>query len=252
VFAEAASVGALPRVAAELFVLAPLLQREPRLRKTFADIGIPDEAKQGFVRELLEGRVDQHTLSLLESLIARPGLAWRLPAIALDLAIQATLAQAEQDGSLGEVEDQLFRFAGLLEAHSDLRSALSNPALPEESKRAVLDDLLAGRVAPETMTLLRNALAEPGDPVARIQDLADRAAARRNRVVALARTAVPLDADRRDRLAGALGRLAGADVDLEVVVDPRVVGGVVARIGDEVIDGTVRRRLELALEELAG
>jgi F-type H+-transporting ATPase subunit delta len=63
---------------------------------------------------------------------------------------------------------------------------------------------------------------------------------------------VELDAERRRRLAGALSRLTGRDVDLEVIVDPAVVGGVTARIGDEVIDGTVRRRLELALEQLAG
>src|SRR5207249_7887441 len=119
------------------------------------------------------------TLSLLEALIAEAGLAWRLPAVVEDLAVQATLAQAEQDRSLGEIEGQLFRFAWLLEAHSDLRSALSNPALPDQDKRAILNDLLSGRVAEETLTLLRHSLAEPGDPVARVEGLADRAAARR-------------------------------------------------------------------------
>jgi F-type H+-transporting ATPase subunit delta len=71
-------------------------------------------------------------------------------------------------------------------------------------------------------------------------------------VVVEARTAVELDRGRRDRLSRALSQVTGRDVDLEVIVDPTVVGGVMARVGDEIIDGTVRRRLELALEQLAG
>ena len=107
-------------------------------------------------------------------------------------------------------------------------------------------------MADETAVLVRHVASKHGDPVARIQDLADRAASLRGRVVALARTAVALDDGRRDRLARALSRATGREVDLEVIVDPEVLGGVVVRIGDEIIDGTVRRRLELALEQLAG
>ena len=77
-----------------------------------------------------------------------------------------------------------------------------------------------------------------------------KAATRRGRVVVEARTAIPIDVQRRARLAQALSRTVGRQVDLEVVIDPEVVGGVVARIGDELIDGSVKRKLELALEEL--
>jgi F-type H+-transporting ATPase subunit delta len=63
---------------------------------------------------------------------------------------------------------------------------------------------------------------------------------------------VPLDEDRRRRLAEALGRATGKEVDLRVIVDESVIGGVYARVGDQVFDGTVRRRLELARERLSG
>ena len=252
VFSDAGSAGSLPRVRAELLQLAPLLMREPRLRKTIADIGVPDEAKKGFLRALFENRVDPHTLSLLESLVGEEGLAWRLPAVVEDLAIQATLAEAQQDGTLEEVEGELFRFARLLQERSDLRSALSDPVLPAGNKGALLEELLEGKVAGATLILLRRAVAPPGDPVARIQELADRAASRRGRVMVEARTAVELDAERRGRLARALSGVTGRDVDLEVTVDAQVVGGVMARVGDEIIDGTIRRRLELALEQIAG
>ena len=133
-----------------------------------------------------------------------------------------------------------------------IRSALSDPVLPAGNKGALLEELLEGKVAGATLILLRRAVAPPGDPVARIQELADRAASRRGRVMVAARTAVELDAERRGRLARALSGVTGRDVDLEVTVDPRVVGGVMARVGDEIIDGTIRRRLELALEQIAG
>ncbi|HEX5948969.1 MAG TPA: ATP synthase F1 subunit delta, partial [Actinomycetota bacterium] len=84
-----------------------------------------------------------------------------------------------------------------------------------------------------------------------VDELVAVAAERRQSAVAEVRTAVPLDAGHRDRLAEALERATGRKVELKVVVDPTVVGGVVARVGDQVIDGSVRRRLELARERLS-
>ncbi|HYU15703.1 MAG TPA: ATP synthase F1 subunit delta, partial [Candidatus Acidoferrum sp.] len=85
-----------------------------------------------------------------------------------------------------------------------------------------------------------------------IEELARVAAARRNRAVAEVRTAVPLSDEQRERLSAALSKATGKTVELKVLVDPAVIGGVLARVGDQVIDGTVRRRLELARERLGG
>ncbi|MDP9343555.1 MAG: F0F1 ATP synthase subunit delta [Actinomycetota bacterium] len=249
-FARAAEADALGRVRDELFALADLLRSQATLRRALSDISVPAEAREALLRDLLSGRVDEHTLDLLVELARVDTLAWRLPAILEDLAVQAVLAEADHDGSLPDVEDELFRFSRLVESNPRLRSALTDPVLPDESKRALLDDLLAGRVSVATLTLVHHAIARPGDPVEAIQELADRAAARRDRVVVEARTAVPLDGERRQRLAAALARAVGRQVDLEVTVDPSIVGGVVARMGDEVIDGSIRRKLELARERL--
>jgi F-type H+-transporting ATPase subunit delta len=249
-FAGAAEADALGRVRDELFALAGLLRSHAALRRTLSDIGVPAQAREALLRDLLSGRVDEHTLDLLVALAREDTLAWRLPAILEDLAVQAVLAEADHDGSLLEVEDELFRFAQVLELDPRLRSALTDPALPEQNKRALVDDLVARKVAAATITLVHRAIAGLGDPVEAIGALAERAAARRDRVMVEARTAVPLDAERRERLAAALARAVGREVDLELTVDPSVVGGVVARMGDEVIDGSVRRKLELARERL--
>jgi F-type H+-transporting ATPase subunit delta len=137
----------------------------------------------------------------------------------------------------------------VVDGSPELRSALTNPYLPDDRKRAVVDDLLHD-AGPETRLLAEWAITRPDDPGETLRSLADRAAARRQRLIVEARTAVALDDDRRDRLASALAAATGSEVDVEVVVDPTVVGGVVARVGDEVIDGSIRRKLELALERL--
>ena len=77
-----------------------------------------------------------------------------------------------------------------------------------------------------------------------IASLVDKSARASNKAVAEARSAVNLSDDQRQRLAAALGKATGKEVEVKVIVDPRVMGGIVTQIGDIVIDGTVRHRLE--------
>ena len=58
------------------------------------------------------------------------------------------------------------------------------------------------------------------------------------------RSAIPLTDDQKSRLADALGQATGKQVEVKVIVDPSIKGGLVAQVGDTVIDGSVRRRLE--------
>jgi F-type H+-transporting ATPase subunit delta len=166
---------------------------------------------------------------------------------------EAMFSVAEAEDALEAVEDELFRFARALEREQRLRDALTDPALPPVRKRAVLAEVLGERANPHTVNLL-GFIVEQGrarDLSAIADELASLAAERRQSAVAEVRTAIPLDAERRARLADALGQATGRKVELKVVVDPSVVGGVVARIGDQVIDGSVRRRLELARQRLS-
>jgi F-type H+-transporting ATPase subunit delta len=74
--------------------------------------------------------------------------------------------------------------------------------------------------------------------------VAEAAASSRDRAVAEVRSAVPLDAETVSRLTASLGRATGKDVEVKVIVDPSVIGGIVARVGDTVIDGTIAKRVE--------
>jgi len=244
--------GALARVAEELPGFVRLLRAQPRLRAALTDIAAGTPAKRELLRSLLEQRVDPRTLEAAGLLAEEMLSPQELLRAAADLAVRAILAAAEADGSLEEVEDELFRFARVIDSTPGLRAALTDPALPDAEKVALVRDLLEGRANGHTIALATFVLelSAERDPGQALTDLADLAATRRGRVVVEARTAIPIDVQRRARLAQALSRTVGRQVDLEVVIDPEVVGGVVARIGDELIDGSVKRKLELALEEL--
>ena len=165
---------------------------------------------------------------------------------------QALFAVAEAEGALGSVEDELFSFAKALDRAPDLREALSDPGLPAENKKGLIRDVLGDRAHPLTANLL-GFLVETGRgrELPRIADeLAHVVAERRQHALAEVRTAVPLDEERRRRLADALQRATGRSLELKTVVDPSVVGGVVANVGDEVFDGSVRTRLEQAKRHL--
>jgi F-type H+-transporting ATPase subunit delta len=245
---------AAERAADELPAFARLLRGEPRLRLALTDITVSSQVKRELLRSLLESRVEAATLEVVSILADHSLSPDELVRAADDLAVRGVLAGAEASGALEEVEDELFRFARVIDGNADLRAALTDPILPEEVQRGVIDDLLRGRVRPETSELVRFAMETRGtrDPADVLSDLAEAAASRRGRVIVEARTAVPIDVQRRARLTRALTKVVGRPVALEVVVDPGVRGGVVARVGDELIDGSVRRMLERALEELTG
>jgi F-type H+-transporting ATPase subunit delta len=159
---------------------------------------------------------------------------------------------AKAEGSLGRVEEELFRFARTLEASDELRETLSDIAIPVDRKQAIVNDLLADRASPVTLALVSFVVAagRSRDLPAIIDKLVERAAQERDEVVAEVRTAVPLDDDRRTRLEQALSKATGKKVSVKVVVDPSVLGGVLAQVGDTVIDGSIRRRLEQLKEVL--
>lgn len=167
---------------------------------------------------------------------------------------RALYTVAEAEGVLDRVEDELFRFARAVEGDPALRDRLVDPGLEVGPKLAVVDGLLAGRAHPHTVSAAlfvvnsgrARLLTEIADELVRL------AAESRAHAVAEVRTAVPLSAPQRRRLADALSEATGQSVELKVIVDDGVVGGVSVRMGDTVIDGTVARRLAEMRSRLVG
>lgn len=165
---------------------------------------------------------------------------------------EALFAVAEAEGELSAVEGELYAFARSLDTQTGLREALTDPGLPAQNKRDLVRDVLGERANPITVNVL-GFLIDQGRAreIGKIgEELAEVAAERRAQVLAEVRSAVPLDAEQQRRLAVALSRATGRKVEVKVVVDPTIVGGIVAKIGDEVFDGSVRSRLDEARQQL--
>jgi F-type H+-transporting ATPase subunit delta len=250
---DAARAGALDQVASELATFARLTASYPRLRTPLVDPGLPVEARGSLVSDLGRGQPQSATVELVSSIADLQRIPPRLlPDLLAELSAQATLAAADADGELREVEDDMFRFGETVERSHELFAAFEDPVIPVERKRALVDDLLRGRANRRTVELVELLidLDEGHDLGQSSAKLSDWAAERRNRVVADVRTAVPMDDQRQARLAEALSRAVGRPVELRCTVDTSIMGSVVARVGDEVFDGSVRSRIQQARERL--
>ena len=165
---------------------------------------------------------------------------------------RALLEVGRAEGPLADIEDDLFRFARTVEGSDDLRMALTDPALPVERRLAVIEDLVGGKALAVSAALvgLIVGAGHAADLPAIVDRFVELAVAERQREVAEVRSVLPLDDGQQRRLAAALSAATGKQVEVKVIVDPSVLGGVVARVGDVVIDGSVRHRLEQLKEQL--
>ncbi|MAT06466.1 MAG: ATP synthase F1 subunit delta [Acidimicrobiaceae bacterium] len=159
---------------------------------------------------------------------------------------KALFEVARAEGTLDEVEDELFRFARSYESSDELRTALSDEGIPAAKRQAIIEDLLGGKATPTTTQLVSMVVGSgrARELPAIIDKLVARASSSKNLAVAEVRSAVPLTDDQQARLKAALANATGSEVNLKIVVDPSVIGGLVATVGDTVIDGSVRTRVD--------
>jgi F-type H+-transporting ATPase subunit delta len=272
---------ALTQTAAELAAVRDLIDQSEELRRTLLDPGVPTTARRAVVSDLFTNRVGAPTLRLLtfavksdraiETVENVGWLAERVNASAhgRHLTGETTLghkaAEERVDGyatailegvgdrsELSEVEDELFRFLRIIDGSEGLRGPLSDRAVPADVRKSLVTDLLSSRATPTTLNLAGYAtqVGRPRDYLDLLDYLVARVAAERSRRVAEVRSAVEMDDRQRANLAAALGRIIGHVVDVRVSVDPSVLGGFIATIGDTVVDGSSRHRLDLMKERL--
>jgi F-type H+-transporting ATPase subunit delta len=155
---------------------------------------------------------------------------------------EAMFDVASAEGTLEEVEDELFRFARALEGSDQLLEALTDPHIPASRRQQIVEDLLGPRATPVTTALISMVvgIGRGRDLPTIIDSLVKKSAASHDKAVAEVRTAVELDEQQRVRLARAIEHATGKSIELKVIIDPSVLGGVVATVGDTVIDGSVR------------
>ncbi|NQV06946.1 ATP synthase F1 subunit delta [bacterium] len=164
----------------------------------------------------------------------------------------AILQIAKAEGELERVGDELFRIARSLESSPELREALTDRRLGVDRKLGIVEDLLGDKVSSLSMGLVSFVVSvdRASDLPAIADRLAEQAAGERNHAIAEVRTAVELTGDEMARLTEALNKATGKQVEVKTVIDPSIIGGVFARVGDTVIDGSVRHRLDEVRQQL--
>jgi len=283
---SARTEGVATLVADELAQVERLVAGTPALGIALTDTVVPATARRAVVSDLLEARVSAPTLRLVVRVVdteSAPEITVGLH----DIAELAILMQGRSDdesrtddepllgrtaarsmiagyamavfetlasvSDLEDIEDELFRFARVVESTPALRSALTDRSLPLPMRRGVVADLLDGRAHTATVRLVNEALrGRARDLVATLDWLVVQAAQARGWRIARVRAARDVDASEREELSRALERLAGAPVELQVFVDESLLGGATVQIGDLLVDATIRHRLEQLQEHLLG
>ncbi len=241
--------------ASELYSVATLLTGQPRLRRMLGDPASSPDARAGLAARLIDDKVSASTVALVKDAVS---LRWSAPWDMLDAIEWAgddvLLAAAEQDDVIEDVEDELFRFERILDNESDLTALLDEQAVPADRRRELLDGVVGQKVHPITLALLQHAVASQRKRslLLAIDDLIEAAAQRRERSLARAVSATELSSEQQEHLARALSRIYDRPIEVHYAIDPSVRGGLVVRVGDEVIDGSVAARLTQLRSAFAG
>lgn len=243
----------LGRLADDLFAVLGLFDREHSLRRALADPATPGEARSGLADRLLDGKIGRPALDVVSDLVkSRWSRSGDLVEAVETLGRAAAFGVAEKDGSLDRVEDELFRFGRILDREPELSRLLSDLTEPSDKRVDLLHEVLGEKVAPITATLLEQSVRIPRSRHLDVaaEQLSELAASRRDRYVAHVRTPVRLTAEQEQRLTDSLTRLYGRPISVQAELDPDLLGGLVVRVGGELIDGSVAGRLAAARRTL--
>jgi F-type H+-transporting ATPase subunit delta len=250
-----ASAASLSELAADLYSASELLNAQPRLRRTLSDASTSADWRADLTGHLLGGKISAGAVEVTQAAVrGRWSSPWDLPD-ALELIADDTLfSVAEEQGVLDKVEDELFGFERLLDRESRLTTLLDEGAVDASDRLVLLEDVLGTKVQPITKTLLRHAVTSKRKRVlsSAVDLLLDQAAQRRERSVARVLTAVELTFEQERRLTEALSTMYGRAISIRSAVDPTVRGGLVVRVGDEIIDGSVSARITDVRAAIAG
>ena len=243
------------KLADELAAVTALLHREVSLRRVLTDPAQAGEAKAELAQRLIGTQVGGAAADLVSGMVRSRWSQSRDLVDALEvLADTADLTAAQQAGKLDDVEDELFRFGRIVASNTGLRAALTDRSATTSAKGELLRSLLGGKVNAVTERLVTRLVTHPrGRSLeAGLESLSKLAAERRERMVAVVTTAVPLSDPQKQRLGQSLAKIYGRQMHLNLDVDPEVLGGIKVQVGDEVINGSIADRIEEASRRMAG
>ncbi len=265
----ASRAGRQDQVVDELREFNNLLVSQEMLAEVISDPSVPAKKRQAILGDLLVSKVDPLVIRLLQSFVGTEEPRSVLDAVGELIRLtsgeeiptldggfatvgriagysQALLESIDGTGGLEQVEGELFRFARIVEFDLRLRRVLSGVGSDSRQRKLLVTALLSGKADEITLKIAEFAASTDRlrDFVEVLDSVVARAAMLRHRKVAVVQSATELTAAQMDQISAALSRAVGSDVEMRTSVNPSLVGGVVAVVGDTVFDGSVRRRIE--------
>lgn len=231
---------------AELFKVVDTLDGERALRIAVADPSSTADKRAGLISAVFGGKVSQATLEVLNTAASQ---TWSNPREfrtgLVTLGRRSLLRFADGQGQLAQVEDELFRLSRILEKEPALTLLLDDRSADRNNKRELLAKVLYGKVTAVTEALALQVIGRPErNAIDDINNLSKEVAALANRDVAHVVSAAPLTNEQNQALAQKLERIYGREMNIHSEVDASLLGGLVIRVGDEVIDGSTSGKLE--------
>jgi F-type H+-transporting ATPase subunit delta len=240
------------RLGRDLFGVTGVLRGDAALRRALTDNSVEGDSKAGLAKAVFGAAVVDQAAALVADAASRRWTSAADLADAIErLAVIATVRSAGAKGK--RVSDELFAVRRTVDGSPELRSALSDQTRSAEDRSALLTGLLEGKVETATDTLVSQAVARGrGSLDSTLDEFLELAAEALEETVVTVHTARELSEEDQQRLAQALGKQYSTTVQLHVVLDPSLIGGLKVEIGDDVIDGTVSGRLDDARRAVAG
>lgn len=251
---KGASAVSTTELSSQLFFAAEVLAENSSLRRAITDQSRDAKAKAALVKDLFGKSIGDLAVAILTDVAS---LRWSatgdLVHVVEQLAIEAEATSANISNELDRVEDELFETAQLINESTELRKALVG-AGSAQAKSGLINEILGKKASPSTAKLtvalvkgLRGRSLE-----AAFADYLFGLANRRNRLIAVVRTAVAMSDTQKSRLASAIEKQVGQPIRVNIEIDPTIIGGVSVKFADELVDGSVSNRLARAGRELAG
>ncbi len=239
-------------LAVELFSAGRIIGESSQLTAMLTDMATPDVQKTAILKAVFRSALGESTLALLGVVVSK---RWSntgdLLAGIEELGLRAA-AESATDGT--NIDAELFAFGNAVASSADLELAVSSKLGTDESKVALVEHLLAAKVSPQTLAIVRHLMQQPRGR--RIGELLRTAASivadQAGLSVAVITSATPIAAGQLERLQKSLAVKFGRPLKFNLRIDPLLIGGLRVQVGDSVIDDSVASKLKELRLQLAG
>ena len=243
------------KVSADLLAIVTVLDSSIALRRALTDYARDAASKVELSKTVFSGVQSENAFALLSTMV---GLRWSSPRDLGDvielLGVEAASVAVEKASQLDQLESELFAFAQIVAKNPELRATFALRSTSEVKKSDLVSALLSGKALQASIDLISFLVDHPRgrNLESGLNEFAEVISARKARLIAHVVSANPLTSEQTTRLTGALTKMMGHEIRVNVSVEKEVVGGLSIRIADELIDGTLIARLAQADRLLAG